>query len=62
MYSKIDEAKRFFNNDKFLLDFYNSTIKSFYDSLNSLRLSNFACNIKELLREKWLWIHLTKIF
>ena len=52
MYSKIDEAKRFFDSDKFLLDFYNSAIKSFDDSLNSLRLSNFACNIRELLREK----------
>lgn len=51
-YYKIDDARKFFEDDTFLTNFFDSAIKSYEDSDNPLRLSNFACNIRELLREK----------
>lgn len=48
----ISEVRKFFEDDSFLSDVYDSVIKSYQDSTNPLRLSNFACNIRELLREK----------
>lgn len=51
-YYKIDDARKFFEDDPFLTNFFDSAIKSYEDSDNPLRLSNFACNIRELLREK----------
>lgn len=50
--NKITEARKFFEDTPFLSDVYDSAIKSYKDSSNPLRLSNFACNIRELLREK----------
>lgn len=51
-YHKIDDARKFFEDDSFLSDFYDYAIKNYQNSHNPLRLSNFACNIRELLREK----------
>ena len=50
--SIIAEARIFFEDNSFFSDVYDSAIKSYEDSSNPLRLSNFACNIRELLREK----------
>ena len=48
----IQKAQEFFDSDKYLSEFYESALKSFNDKSNPLRLCNFACNIRELLREK----------
>ena len=48
----IQKAQEFFDSYKYLSEFYESALKSFNDKSNPLRLCNFACNIRELLREK----------
>lgn len=48
----ISEARKFFEDDSYLLDFYNSAIECYEKSDSPLKINNFACNIRELLREK----------
>ena len=50
--NKITEARKFFEDDSYLLDFYNSAIECYEKSDSPLKINNFACNIRELLREK----------
>ncbi len=50
--NKISEARKFFEEDSYLLDFYDSAIECYEKSDFPLKINNFACNIRELLREK----------
>ena len=59
--NKITEARKFFEDDSYLLDFYNSAIECYEKSDSPLKINNFACNIRELLREKMALVDLEKI-
>lgn len=48
----IEEARGFFKDNDYLLNFYNDSIETYSKVKNHLTLHNFSCNIRELLREK----------
>ena len=50
---EIKKAKSFFNTNTYLSELFDASIDTFKASNNKLNLNNFACNARELFREKF---------